>query len=253
MSEIRHFHWTVVTVTVQWRWRNQQSALFCLLNLKREGRKLSVKLENTPCVLSLLYFSKWSSGNHRTVNFTLSVKFTTLKNILWKFHLFCLHHTQLSLSEKNNGEPYVLQKNEKFSFYLDFFAGIEHGFWLHGRWYADFRNSLLRDKKTELEILLSYRFRMVLITGCPLLIVKKREITDFLLKKAQTVRSFCTTHRVKTQLPTKLLIRYFLSSIEENTVLFFSRRPGKSDPWKSSRQSIKLYRPHQKKLVVIWR
>ena len=99
---------------------------------------------------------------------------------------------------------------------------------------------------------------MVLITGCPLLIVKKREITVFHLKKAQTVRSFCATHRVKTQLPTKLLIRYFLSSIEENTVLFFSRRPGKSDPWKSSRQSINLYRPHQKKLrlfggnVVEW-
>lgn len=32
----------------------------------------------------------------------------------------------------------------------------------------------MRDKKTELEILLSYRFRMVLITGCPLLNVKKR-------------------------------------------------------------------------------
>ena len=50
---------------------------------------------------------------------------------------------------------------------------------------------------------------MVLITGCPLLNVEKREITDFLLKRAQTVRSFCATHGVKTKLPTKLLIRYF--------------------------------------------
>ena len=88
----------------------------------------------------------------------------------------------------------------------------------------------MRYKKMELEILLSYRFRMVLITGCPLLNVKKREITDFLLKRAQTVRSFCATHGVKTKLPTKLLIRYFLSSIGENTVLFFSWLPRKSDP-----------------------
>ena len=77
---------------------------------------------------------------------------------------------------------------------------------------------------------LSYRFRLVLITGCPLLNVKKREITDFLWKKAQTVRSFCATHVVKTKLPTKLLIRYFLSSIGKNTFLFFSRLLRKRDP-----------------------
>ena len=67
----------------------------------------------------------------------------------------------------------------------------------------------MRDKKTELEILLSYRFRMVLITGCPLLNVKKREIPDFLLKRAQTVRSFCATHGVKTKLPTKLFAIFY--------------------------------------------
>ena len=99
--------------------------LFCLLNLKREPRKISVELENTPRVLSLFYFSTWSFGNHKL---TLSVKFTTLKNILWKFHLFCLYRTQLSLIEKSDGETYVLQTNEKFSFYLDIFSHIEHGF-----------------------------------------------------------------------------------------------------------------------------
>ena len=146
--------------------------LFCLLNLKHEPRKISVELENTPRVLSLFYFSTWSFGNHKL---TLSVKFATLKNTLWKFHLFCLYHTQLSLIEKSDGETYEHQTNEKFIFYLDLSSHIEHGFWLYGRWHADFRNSLMRDKKTELKILSSYCFRMVLITGCPLLNVKNEK------------------------------------------------------------------------------
>ena len=216
--------------------------LFYLLNLKREPRKISVDLENTPRVLSLFYFSKWSFGNH---NLTLSVKFTTWKNTLWKFHLFCLHHTQLSVGELSNK-----WEVQFLPWFLCQYRARSLTLWKMARW---LRNSLMRDKKTELEIFLSYRFRMVLITGCPLLNVKKREIPDFLLKRAQTVRSFCAIHGVKTKLPTKLLIRCFLPSIGKNTFLFFFRLLSKSDPWKSSRQSINLYRPYQKKLTVIWR
>lgn len=145
--------------------------LFCLLNLKREPRKISVELENTPRVLSLFYFSTWSFGNHKL---TLSVKFTTLKNTLWKFHLFCLYHTQLSLIEKKWRWNLCTSNKWEVQFlpwYLFPYRAWFLTLWIMAPW---LRNSLMRDKKTELKILSSYCFRMVLITGCPLLNVKTR-------------------------------------------------------------------------------
>lgn len=192
--------------------------LFYLLNLKREPRKISVDLENTARVL---VFSTFPSGH--------------LAITIWPFLLNSRHEKTHSgsfiysaciirncrLLKKSNGELSNKWEVQFLPWFLCQYRARSLTLWKMARW---LRNSLMRHKKTELEILLSYRFRMVLITGCPLN-VKKREIPDFLLKRAQTVRSFCATHGVKTKLPTKLLIRCCLPSIGKNTFLFFFSAP----------------------------
>lgn len=145
--------------------------LFCSLNLKHEPRKISVELENTPRVLSLFYFSTWSFGNHKL---TLSVKFTTLKNTLEISSILLVSYAIVAYWKKWRWNLCTSNKWE-VHFLPWYLFHIEHGFWLYGRWHADFRNSLMRDKKTELKILSSYCFRMVLITGCPLLNVKNEK------------------------------------------------------------------------------
>lgn len=206
----------------------------------------------------------WTSRIHRVYLVFSTFPSGHLAITIWPFLLSSRHEKTHSgsfiysaciirncrLLKKSNGELSNKWEVQFLPWFLCQYRARSLTLWKMARW---LRNSLMRDKKTKLEILLSYRFRMVLITGCPLLNVKKREIPDFLLKRAQTVRSFCATHGVKTKLPTKLLIRCFLPSIGKNTFLFFFRLLSKSDPWKSSRQSINLYRPYQKKLTVIWR
>ena len=135
----------------------------------------------------------WTSRIHRVYLVFSTFPSGHLAITIWPFLLNSRHEKTHSgsfiysaciirncrLLKKSNGELSNKWEVQFLPWFLCQYRARSLTLWKMARW---LRNSLMRDKKTELEILLSYRFRMVLITGCPLLNVKKREIPDFFWK-----------------------------------------------------------------------